>query len=110
MAENNDQTVQATTEDQQQIRLRIDQSKMNTSYTNGFQTNTTAEEVMLSFGLNQAVPGAEGKPELVMQVSDRIVMNYFTAKRLAIALSQAVRRHEEQFGELELDVQKRAKK
>lgn len=108
MAENKE-APKAEGEDQQ-IRLRLDQSKMETSYTNGFQTNTTAEEVMLSFGLNQAVPAQDGKPELVMQVTDRIVMNYYTAKRLAIGLSQAVRRHEEQFGELELDVQKRIKK
>jgi hypothetical protein len=36
-------------------------------------------------------------------------MNYYSAKRLAITLSQLIRRHEEQFGELELDVAKRRK-
>jgi hypothetical protein len=36
-------------------------------------------------------------------------MNYYSAKRLAITLSQLIRRHEEQFGELEMDVNKRRK-
>ena len=45
----------------------------------------------------------------MFQVNERIVLNYFSAKRLAITLSQLVRRHEEQFGEIELDVAKRQK-
>jgi hypothetical protein len=36
-------------------------------------------------------------------------MNYYSVKRLAITLSQLICRHEEQFGELELDVQKHRK-
>jgi hypothetical protein len=38
-----------------------------------------------------------------------VILNYYTAKRLAITLSQLIRRHEEQLGELELDVAKRQK-
>ena len=38
-----------------------------------------------------------------------MVMNYYSAKRLAITLSQLIRRHEDEFGELELDVSKRRK-
>ena len=34
-------------------------------------------------------------------------MNFFTAKRLAYALHMAVQRHEQAFGTLETDVQKR---
>jgi hypothetical protein len=35
------------------------------------------------------------------------VLNFFTAKRLAVALQMAVQRHEAAFGNLETDVQKR---
>ena len=90
---------------------------MKTCYANAFRTNGTAEEVLLDFGLNLVVPGPqtpgeEGQPpqqqpEIIFQVTERVIMNYYSAKRLAITLSQLIRRHEEQFGELELDVSKR---
>ena len=101
---------------QQQIRMRIDEREMKTAYSNAFRTNGTAEEVMLDFGVNLVVPSAEpvqqGKqptPEILFQVNQRIILNYFSAKRLAITLSQLIRRHEEDFGELEMDVAKRRK-
>ena len=111
---------------QKQVRLRIDERNMRTSYANAFRTNGTAEEVMLDFGLNLVSPAtqqqAAGKqqqqqpvgqqqqqPEIIFQVSDRVILNYYSAKRLAITLSQLIRRHEDQFGELELDVAKRRK-
>lgn len=96
---------------QQQVRLRVDERSMDTAYANAFRTNSTAEEVMIDFGLNLATnaPGAEGQnqPEILFRVNDRVVMNFYTTKRLAITLGQMIRRYEEQFGELELDVSKR---
>ncbi len=96
---------------QRQVRIRMDERDMKTSYANAFRTNGTAEEVMLDFGLNLVVPSGEekGQPEILFQVRERIILNYYSAKRLAITLSQLIRRHEEQFGELELDVAKRRK-
>jgi len=96
---------------QRQIRLRIDEQKMQTCYSNAFRTNGTAEEVMLDFGLNLAEPAPDqaDQPQIVFRLNQRVIMNYYSAKRLAIALSQAVRRHEDQFGEIELDVNKRRK-
>ena len=107
MAENQEKE----TASNQQVRLRIDERNLNTSYSNAFRTNGTAEEVMLDVGINTIAP-VEGQtqPDIVFQVSQRVVMNYYTAKRLALTLSQLIRRHEEQFGELELDVNKRTKK
>ena len=95
---------------QQQIQLRIDERDMRTDYANAFRTNGTAEEVMLDFGINLAMPpaGENVSPQVLFKVNERIVMNYYSAKRLAITLSQLIRRHEEQFGVLELDVSKRA--
>ena len=98
---------------QRQVRLRIDERNMRSGYANAFRTNGTAEEVMLDFGLNVINPPAQQKPqdqpEIIFQVKERVILNYYTAKRLAITLSQLIRRHEEQFGELELDVAKRRK-
>ena len=67
---------------------------------------------MLDFGVNVMNPAARGQedqPEMIYQINERIILNYYTAKRLAITLSNIIRRHEEQFGELELDVSKRQK-
>ena len=96
---------------QQQVRLRIDERNMDSCYANAFRTNGTAEEVMLDFGVNLANPASQqqDKPEIIFQVSQRVIMNYYSAKRMAITLSQLIRRHEETFGELEMDVNKRRK-
>ena len=96
---------------QRQIRVRVDEREMGTTYANAFRTNATAEEVMLDFGMNLVNPAqAEGdQPEITFKVTERVIMNYYSAKRMAITLSQLIRRHEDQFGELELDVAKRRK-
>ena len=96
----------------QQVRLTVDERNLQSCYANAFRTNATAEEVMLDFGVNQARPPSQpqGQPEIVFQVSQRVILNYYSAKRMAIALGQLIRRYEEQFGELELDVAKRARK
>ena len=111
----NDQAAQQT--GQQQVRLRLDERNMTTSYANAFRSHATAEEVLIDFGLNllQQTPGSQtdaagqSQPnrEVLFQANDRIVMNYYTAKRLAIALGQLVQRHEQQFGELKLNAQER---
>ncbi len=95
----------------QQVRLRVDERDLQTNYANAFRTNGTAEEVMLDFGLNLVAQPAKGQesPEILFKVNNRVIMNYYSAKRLAITLSQLIRRHEDQFGELEMDVAKRRK-
>jgi hypothetical protein len=95
----------------QEVMVRIDERNLRTTYANAFRTNATAEEVMLDFGLNLlGAPPKEGaQPEIVFQVTERIILNYYQAKRLALAMGQIVRRHEGQFGELELDANKRRK-
>jgi hypothetical protein len=94
---------------QKQIRVRIDERSLQTSYVSGFRPTMTAEEVMLDFGLNLIRPtGNKDNPaELVFQASNRLIMSYFSAKRLAIVLSQIVRRYEQQFGQIELNAAKR---
>ena len=98
---------QAAQQAGQQVQLRLDERQMQTTYANALRSNGTAEEVMLDFGLNTPAPVRRDKPEIVFQVTNRIIMNYYSAKRLAMTLTQIVRRHEEQFGELEMDVTKR---
>ncbi len=122
MSETNDQTPgdpQATSENvvesqareqtgQPRVQLRIDESQMTTTYANAFRTNGTAEEVMLDFGLNlTGQPTQQGEQQVIFQANQRVILNYFSAKRLALTLSQIIRQHEQRFGELQLDVAKR---
>ena len=96
---------------QQQVQVRVDERNMSTSYANAFRTNGTAEEVILDFGMNQVIPAPapDAPPAVLFQIGQRVILNYYSAKRLAMALSQMIRRHEDQFGQIELDVTKRAK-
>lgn len=95
----------------QEIQLRIDERNMQSTYANAFRTNATPEEVIVDFGLNLFAPVArpQERPQIVFQVNQRVILNYYSAKRLAITLGQLIRRHEQQFGELEMDVAKRRK-
>ena len=101
------------------IRIRMDERDLKTSYANGFRTSATADEVILDFGLNMPVPvrqpsqpdqaDVQADREIIFHVTDRVILNYYSAKRLALTLGQLVRRHEERFGELELDESKRVR-
>lgn len=95
---------------QRKIRVRIDETNVKTSYASGFRPAVTAEEVILDFGLNlPRVTGDKESPyEVVFQANNRIIMSYYSIKRLAIALGQIVRRFEEKFGEIELNAAKRS--
>lgn len=94
---------------QQQIKVFFDEKNLRTSYANGFRPIVTAEEIILDFGLNRTRPQTRRNTprEIVFQVNDRIVLNYYSAKRLAISLSQIIRRYEDEFGELQLNAAKR---
>jgi hypothetical protein len=95
---------------QQTVRVRMDQRDLKTSYANAFNTHGLINEVILDFGLNMPVPPQpDQQPEIMLQITDRIILNYYSVKRLALTLGQLVRRHEERFGELELDDSKRIK-
>jgi hypothetical protein len=102
---------EATQTQQPRMRVRLDESKLDDTYINTFRTSTSLEEVMLDVGTNgsRIAMGPEGKPqqEVLMRFDHRLVMNYFTAKRLAIGLGRLVREYEARMGELELDARKR---
>lgn len=95
------------------LRVQLDERNLEATYANAFRTSFTPEEVVLDFGFNlQNAPAAadSGQPDVTFVIHSRIVLNYFSAKRLALALGQNLRRHEEQFGDLELDPEKRKRK
>ncbi|MEN9359375.1 MAG: hypothetical protein RL095_910 [Verrucomicrobiota bacterium] len=96
------------------IRLRVDQREMKSCYSNSFRPIASTEELLLDFGINQAMPVEDGKgetaAEIVFEVDSRIIMNYYTAKRLALSLNQVVGQYEKQFGEIKLNAADRRTK
>jgi hypothetical protein len=102
----------ATVEGQQQQpaqappQFSVDTSAMASSYTNWYRVTGTPEELIIDFGLNPQMGQAPTEP---IKLTQRLVMNFYTAKRLLGALQFAVQRHESFFGVLEVDVQKRVR-
>lgn len=88
----------------QQQQIRIDDSKAISCYANFCRVTGTPEELIVDFALNNQPMGV---PEDPIPVSQRIIMNHFTAKRLLAALQMSIQRHEAAFGVLETDVRKR---
>jgi len=84
--------------------IQIDDSAVLASYANFCRVSSTPEELILDLGLN---PQPMNPDHDNIEVSQRIILNHFTAKRLLNALSMAVQRHERAFGVLEVDVRKR---
>src|SRR4051794_4642528 len=89
---------------QQTTEVVVDDSVTFSTYSNFCRVTATPEEVILDFGLNPQ-PFATGKQEV--KANQRIVMNYYTAKRVLMALGMTVQRQEQTFGAIELDVDRR---
>ena len=93
---------------QQQIQIRVDESHMHTCYSNTIRTTTTADEVVLDFGLNLPAQGPQGQQAMIFTVGSRVVLNWSGAKRLISSLGQVVKAYEDQFGTIELEQAKTA--
>ncbi|TWT88313.1 hypothetical protein Mal64_17920 [Pseudobythopirellula maris] len=88
----------------QRPRVEVQDADAICTYANFCRVTGTPEELILDFGLNSQPYGVPTEP---VQVKQRIVTNYYTAKRMLQALHLSVQRHEQAFGVLETDVQKR---
>jgi len=90
----------------QRVQVQVDDSKVIASYANFCRVTGTPEELIIDFGLN---PQPVGIPTQPIAVSQRIITNFYTAKRMLHALQLTVQRHEATFGVLEIDVNKRVR-
>ena len=71
---------------EQNVQLVVDDRDLRTTYSNGYFINQTAEEVVVDFGFNMARPNQGGQPQVLFKLTDRIVLSYPNAKRLAGSL------------------------
>ncbi len=87
-----------------QQQVKVDDTKSIAAYANFCRVTGTPEELIIDFALNSQAYGIPTEP---IVVSQRIITNFYTAKRMLHALMLTVQRHEAAFGVLETDVQKR---
>lgn len=90
----------------QQRVVQINDEKAIANYANFCRVSGAPEELIIDFGLN---PQPVGIPTTPINITQRIVMNYFTAKRMLHALQMTLQRHEATFGVIEVDLQRRVR-
>ena len=101
MADERSDAPQATKTSGGTPAIRWDDSNLRSSYSNVCNVSSTREEVVLVFGINQA--WERGKSEVHVQLSDRVILSPFAAKRLAALLTSVVREYETRFGPLNVE-------
>lgn len=82
-------------------KIKWDDSNMKSSYANVCNVTSTREEVVMLFGINQA--WNRGQKEITIQLTDRIIISPYAAKRLATLLDGVVAEYEKRFGKLSVD-------
>jgi hypothetical protein len=85
----------------------VDASSITTTYANFCRVTGTPEELILDFGLNTQM--AQQPVTEPVKVTNRVVMNFYTTKRLLGALNVAVQQHENTYGVIETEVEKRTR-
>lgn len=90
------------------IQIPIDVSKMESIYCNFFRLSlsSSTEEILMDIGLHTGILASQNSVEPI-HLSHRVVLNPFVAKRLLQSLQQIIARHEQAFGAMELDPQRR---
>ena len=89
----------------QQIQVPIDTTDMENVYANYFRVTPTLDEVLLDLGMHAQLMGPAGPEPVVL--SHRLIMNFVTAKKLPEVLRLVISRHEQSFGVIEVDPNRR---
>ena len=80
-------------------QITLDTSTMKTVYANFFALAGSPDEMVVYLGANSPLPGLT---QPAIKVSHRVILLPANAKRLLLALQQAVKAHEDRFGPIEL--------
>jgi hypothetical protein len=83
----------------QQLKVRWENASIPSVYSNVCNVAGTREEIVLLFGMNQAFNATEN--EMTIQLSNRIIVSPFVAKRLALLLNNVVTDYESKYGGLD---------
>jgi len=85
------------TSENTELKICWDSSNMRSAYANVFNVTAVREEIVLLFGESQSLD----KDERGVRLTNRILLNPFTAKRLLLLLENTVQKHESKYGSLE---------
>ena len=92
----------ATAEATRNAQLRWNDQRMATTFANVVNIQSNREQVDLFFGTNQTWNAANEKT-LTIELTNRIILSPFAAKRLSMALAGVMREYEERYGKLSLE-------
>lgn len=104
-APNTIDTISSAAGDQpQQIKIEVDDAQTPVTYSSTVRVWGSAEEINLDFA-SQLRP--TGNKSAKLKIEQRIIMTPWAAKRLCLAMNQAVARYEQAYGPIEVDPRKR---
>ena len=86
--------------------VQFDVSNLQNSYANVCNVSSTREEVVLAFGVNNVWERAQAN--IQVQLTNRIVLNPYAAKRLTAVLNRVVAEYESKFETLKDDARPQA--
>jgi len=79
-------------------QVKWDVTQLKSSYVNFANANSTREEVVMNFGINNSWDRSQSQVEV--ELAHRLVMSPYAAKRLAELLSKLMAEYETRYGEL----------
>lgn len=83
------------------VQIFLDERELRQIYVNSYRIHATLDEVIIDLGFNMPNPNPQtSQQQLLLKITDRVVMSYINAKRLSQSLGQLIKRHEQQYGEL----------
>ena len=89
----------ATKEPQPQAgKVRWDDSQMKSSYANVCNVASSREEVTLLFGTR--APLLASQTQIAVELTDRVIMSPYAAKRLSVLLDSVLKEYESRYGAL----------
>ena len=89
-------------------KISWDDSKMQSAYANVVNVAGTREEISVFFGTNRTWNPSGNAYEI--ELSQRMLLTPFAAKRLLLLLGNAIKQYESKFGELQVVNQERPEK
>lgn len=92
--------VSAPVTEVQQPKIIWNDADMRSVYANVTNVTGGREELIILFGMNQA--WQPGQKEVKVQLTERVVLSPFAAKRLAILLANTLGEYEKRFGTIEV--------
>lgn len=98
--ENKDETGAATPPEGAGLRVKWNDSNMRSSYANVVNATSSREEVTIFFGTNQTWSQNDG--EYSVDLTERIILNPYAAKRLILLLGNVLKEYETRYGVLDI--------